>query len=81
MSVKQQVFDVIIEQFSVPKNEIKDTSSLVKDFHMDGFDLVELTMALESEFNITIEDDDAKIWMFVSDVVNYMNEATEEQKP
>jgi len=74
--VKEQVQNILIDQLSIPFNKMKDDGNLVKDYDMDEFDLAELTGALEDKFNIIIEDEHAKTWMFVKDVVAYIEEAT-----
>jgi acyl carrier protein len=73
--IKEQVINILIDQLSIPLNEMKDDGNLVKDYFMDKFDLAELTTALETEFNIIIDDNNAGTWMYVKDVVDYVEEA------
>ena len=73
--IKEQVINILIDQLSIPLNEMKHDGNLVKDYFMDKFDLAELTTALETEFNIIIDDNNAGTWMYVKDVVDYVEEA------
>ena len=53
------------------RNEVK--ASLVDDFGLDSVDMVELTIALEQEFTITIEDDDLREVRSIRDVVDVVD--------
>lgn len=46
-----------------------DEDSLKEDLGADSLDVIEITMALEEEFNIEITDDEAEAWRTVGDVV------------
>lgn len=51
---------IIVEQLGVEEEEIKMESFFVDDFGADSLDIVELIMAMEEEFNMTIPDEDAE---------------------
>ena len=76
MDTRDKVVEIIIEQLAIPANEMKDDGSLVKDYNMDEVDLSEIAMALEDEFDISIEDEVMQSWMTVKDVIEYIKEAT-----
>jgi acyl carrier protein len=42
------------------------------DLGLDSLDIVELVMALETEFHIQIEDDDAEKISTVADAISYI---------
>ncbi|MGQ4648352.1 phosphopantetheine-binding protein [Lyngbya aestuarii] len=48
---------IVSEQLEVDENEVNLDSHISKDLRGDTLDFVELTMALEEEFNIEIPDD------------------------
>ena len=73
--VKEKVQNIIIDALSIPINEFKEEGNLVKDYLMDDLDLYEIVTALEAEFNISVEDTDQG-WTKVSDIVEYIEEAT-----
>jgi acyl carrier protein len=49
--------------------EVMPTARLKDDLTMDSMDILELTMALESEFEIDIEDDVFDQWQTLQDVI------------
>ena len=51
---------------------VTSTDYLVNDLDMDSLDKVELTMMLEGEFGITIDDASTDHWVMVQDVVNHV---------
>lgn len=59
-NIEERVKKVIAERLSVDEGEIKNESSFIDDLGADSLDLVELVMDLETEFDITIEDDQAE---------------------
>ena len=60
---------VIAEHLGLELSAVTDDKSLAADFGADSLDLVELTMALEDEFNIEIPDIEADAAISVGDAV------------
>ncbi|MCI5939147.1 MAG: acyl carrier protein [Acholeplasmataceae bacterium] len=56
----------------IDKNIITMDSRLTEDLGADSLDAVELIMALEDEFNLSIDDDSAMKIKKVSDIVEYL---------
>lgn len=73
----QKVKSIIADQLGVDEEEITMESSFVDDLGADSLDIVELIMALESEFDIEFPDEDAEKVVTVGDVVDYIKEHTE----
>lgn len=73
MEVYDKVKELIVEQLGVDEGEISLTKSF-KDLNADSLDLVELVMAIEEEFDLEINDEDAEKIRTVEDVVNYLEE-------
>ena len=65
---------VILEQFMADEDAITMQTSFVDDLEADSLDLIELVMALEEEFGLSIEDQDVGDIKTVGDVVNYITE-------
>ena len=74
MDVFERVREVMAEQFDVELDSITLDTSFINDLETDSLDVVEFIMALEEEFDIEIEDDNAERISTVSDVVNYIQE-------
>jgi acyl carrier protein len=74
----EKVKDIISEQLGIDAEEINMESSFVDDLGADSLDIVELIMALETEFDLEIPDEDAEKIATVSDVVGYIKTHSEE---
>ncbi|SMF00776.1 acyl carrier protein [Desulfovibrio gilichinskyi] len=72
MSAAEKVKAIIVEQLGVSADEIKDDASFVEDLGADSLDLTELIMAMEEEFDIEIEDEDAQKILKVKDAINFV---------
>ena len=72
MSVESKVKEIVIEQLGVAADEIKVTSAFVEDLGADSLDLTELIMAMEEEFDIEIDDEDAQKIATVQDATKYI---------
>lgn len=75
--VFEKVRDTIAEQLSIESADITMESSFVDDLGADSLDIVELIMALETEFDIEIPDEDAEKITTVGSVVEYIKAHTE----
>jgi len=76
-SVFEKVKKTIVEQLGVEENEVTMDASITDDLGADSLDQVELVMALETEFNLDIPDEEAEKIKTVGDAVRYIEEATE----
>jgi acyl carrier protein len=72
MSVAESVKKIIVDQLSVSPDEVKSEASFIEDLGADSLDLTELIMAMEEEFGIEIDDDDAQKILKVQDAINYI---------
>jgi acyl carrier protein len=72
MSVAESVKKIIIDQLSVSPEEVKPEASFIEDLGADSLDLTELIMAMEEEFGIEIDDDDAQKILKVQDAISYI---------
>ena len=72
--VFEKVKGIIVEQLGVADTAVTLEASFIDDLGADSFDIVELVMALEEEFDIEIPDADAEKVVTVGDVVDYIKE-------
>ena len=63
---------ILEEQLDIEPSEISESTDIMEDLGADSLDIVELMMSVEEEFDITIEDSDARLFKTVGDVVNYI---------
>ena len=71
----ERVKKIIIEQLDVAEQDVVPTASFVDDLGADSLDQVELIMAMEEEFNVSISDEDAEKIVTVQDAIDYVQKA------
>lgn len=69
----EQVCGLIAEQFGVSADSLSAQTNLKEELSADSIDVVELIMALEEKFDVTIEDEDVANIETISDIVEYIN--------
>ena len=73
---REEIFDkvktVIVDQLNVEEDDVNEEASFVDDLGADSLDIVELVMALEEEFGISIPDEEAENIKSVGDAVSYI---------
>ncbi|MDR3686850.1 MAG: acyl carrier protein [Coriobacteriia bacterium] len=73
---REEIFDkvkaVVVDQLNVEDEEVIDDASFIDDLGADSLGIVELVMALEEEFGVSIPDEDAESIKTVGDAVSYI---------
>ncbi len=72
MSVEEKVKKIICEQLGVKEEDVVPEASFVDDLGADSLDQVELIMAMEEEFDVSISDEEAEKIVLVRDVIEYV---------
>ena len=72
MSVEEKVKKIVMDQLSVSADEVQLDASFLEDLGADSLDLTELIMAMEEEFKLEIDDEDAQKILKVKDAVAYI---------
>ena len=67
-----KVKKIIADELDADVEEIKMETSLMKDLEADSLDAVEIMMALEDEFEITIPDEDVENFKNIGDIVKFV---------
>ena len=73
--VEKKVIKIICEQLDVSEEDVVSKASFVDDLGADSLDQVELIMAMEEEFDISISDEDAENINTVQDTIDYITKA------
>ena len=68
----ERVKDIVVEQLGVSADQVAPEAKFVDDLGADSLDTVELIMALEEEFGIEIDDEDAEKLQTVDEVIKYI---------
>ncbi|MFP4286438.1 MAG: acyl carrier protein [Candidatus Izemoplasmataceae bacterium] len=70
-----KVKKIIASELGVDEEKITLSANIIDDLDADSLDVVELIMALEDEFDVTIEDSLAQSMQTVEDIVKYIEGA------
>ena len=76
--ITEKVKKIICEQLDVAEEDVVPEASFVDDLGADSLDQVELIMAMEEEFNVSISDEEAEKIATVQDAINYIEQALAE---
>lgn len=68
----EKIKEIIVENIGCEESEVTLEANLIEDLKVDSLDIVELSMALEDEFGVTIEDSDFTELKTVKDILDYL---------
>lgn len=67
-----KIKEILADNLGVEESEINLNSNLIEDLGADSLDIVELSMAVEDEFGVKIEDEDFEKINTVEDIIKYI---------
>lgn len=79
VKIEPRLKDIIMEQLGVSSERVVQTASLTSDLGADSMDRLEIMMAIEAEFRITIPDEDCARIETVGDAITYITDHTPQQ--
>jgi len=68
----EKVVGIIVEELGVEKNDVTLEANLNDDLGADSLDAVELIMAIEDAFEISVSDEAAQTLTTVGKIVSYI---------
>ena len=71
----EKVKEIIVETANLNEADVKPESKLKDDLGLDSLDAMELNMAWEEKFDLTISDEELINFITVQDIVKYIDEA------
>lgn len=77
-TIEEKIRKIICEQLDVAEKDVVPGASFVDDLGADSLDQVELIMAMEEEFDVSIPDEDAEKIGTVQDALDYIKKASGE---
>ncbi|MFO7803695.1 MAG: acyl carrier protein [Desulfovermiculus sp.] len=72
MAVLEKIKNIVAEQLDVAESEVVPEANFVDDLGADSLDLTELIMAMEDEFGLEIDDEEAQNLRTVNDAIKYI---------
>ena len=72
MSALEKIKNIVSEQLDINPEDIKPESAFVDDLGADSLDLTELIMAMEDEFDLEIDDEEAQNLRTVDNAIKYI---------
>jgi len=76
--LENKIKEIICEQLDVPEADVVPEALYADDLGADSLDLVELIMAMEEKFDISIPDEEAEKISTVQDTIDFVKKATAE---
>ena len=73
--IAERVIKIVVENMGVYPDQVTPEANFLKDLGGDSLDVVELVMALEDEFGITISDEHVAQITTVQDAILYVESA------
>lgn len=73
-TILETVQSILVDQLGVDADQVTMDSNFIDDLNADSLDIVELVMALEQEFGISIPDEEAERIKSVGDAVNFIKD-------
>ncbi len=67
-----QISDIIAKQLRAENDEITEETNIMEDLGADSLDIVEILMAIEETFGVSISDDEIPNLKTVRDLVEYV---------
>lgn len=71
--IEEKVKSIIVDQLGVTEDQVTPEAKFIEDLGADSLDTVELVMAFEDEFDISVPDDEAEKLTSVGEVLSYID--------
>lgn len=68
----EKIIEILSKQLSIDASKIAEDSGIMENLGADSLDIVEISMEIEQEFNISISDEDIVKFKTPRDIVNYL---------
>jgi acyl carrier protein len=71
--IETTVRNIIIDKWGLSESEVTPDSHMKDDLGADSLDIIELSMKVEEVFSMKIPDEEADQFVYVKDVVDYID--------
>lgn len=76
-NTEEKVKGIIVDQLGVTEDQVTPEAKFIEDLGADSLDTVELVMAFEDEFGISVPDEEAEKLTSVGEVITYIDSKSE----
>ena len=74
MDIEAKVKQIVMDKLGVEESQVVPSANFIDDLRADSLDTVELVMAFEDEFELTIPDEDQEKLRTVGQAIDYLKE-------
>ncbi|HNW24277.1 MAG TPA: acyl carrier protein [Candidatus Cloacimonas sp.] len=74
MDIEAKVKQIVVDKLGVEESQVIPSANFIEDLRADSLDTVELVMAFEEEFGLTIPDEDQDKLRTVGQAIDYLKE-------
>ncbi len=71
-SMLERIMDLLAKQLRIDVNTLSPDTNIIEDLGADSLDVVEMLMAIEENFGITVSDEEAITLKTLSDVADFI---------
>lgn len=68
----EKVKEIIVENLGCEEEEVLIDTNLIEDLEADSLDIVDISLQLEEEYGIKVEEEDFEKLKTVKDIVEYI---------
>ena len=76
----EKIIDILARQLQVDKSKIEENTHIMDDLGADSIDIVEILMAIEETFGVTVPDEDIVNMRTPADIRAYVTEKSGEEE-
>lgn len=68
----EKLKEILVEEINVNPNDVVPSAELVNDLGINSLELADLVLLCEEQFDIEIDENAARTFVTIQDVVNYL---------
>ncbi|MEN6445830.1 MAG: acyl carrier protein [Candidatus Cloacimonas sp.] len=77
MDIEEKVKKIVMDKLGVEESQVVPSANFIDDLRADSLDTVELVMAFETEFGLSIPEEDQDKLKTVGQAIDYLKEKLE----
>ena len=68
----EKIVDIVVDQLGCDASAVTEDASILDDLGADSLDVVEMLMAIEENFGVTVPDEEIPNLKTVKDIMSYV---------